>query len=100
MGYKDHGAIFHYLADGINALGLKPYITYGKDLINQQDIRPHLSRDRKSKTDIHAGTIMLYRGIHKLNKFGKLYNFLKFIVYLFLAETKNGTVDIDILSPC
>ena len=53
------------LAHSSQAFLLKPLIAHGEDLIDQQDLRLEVGRDREGQAHVHAARIALHRRIEE-----------------------------------
>ena len=76
---------------------LEKYITYGKRLINDQDLRIDIDGHRKSQTHEHTTGVCFYRLMDKLSNICKIQDRLQLGINLLSGKTDHTSVEIYIL---
>ena len=98
MAYKeDRLALFFEFFKFVIAFCLEKYISYGKGLIHDQDLRIDIDGHGKSQTDKHTAGIGFHRLIDKLTDIGKSQDLRKTFLDLLFRKAEHGTVEIHIL---
>ena len=97
MAYKQNG-LSHFLElfEFPVTFCLEKYISYGKSLINDQDLRIDIDSYRKSQTHEHTTGVCFYRLIDKITDICKIQNRLQLGIDLFPGKTDHASVEIYI----
>src|SRR4051812_25445749 len=82
-----------------NAFLLEFRVAYRQDLVNDENVRLKVRRDRKCQTHIHAARVSLHRHVDELRHARELDYFIEFSADLRTAHAENGTVQENVLAP-
>src|SRR6185295_5884861 len=76
---EEHGAssVLRHFAHFPEALLLKRCVTYGQDLVDDEDLRFEMCGHGESEPDIHAAAVTLHRCVEKLLNLGKFHDLVE-----------------------
>src|SRR5262245_42852206 len=99
MGNDDNGrASPPKLAKVLKAAPLELFVAHGDNLVDDQDLRIDVDRDRKPKTHIHAGRIMPNRRVNEVTDTREVDDLIEETIGLATRQTENRCVQVDVLS--
>src|SRR4029077_15322865 len=90
---EDRASVLGHVSHFAETLSLESSVTHGEDLIHQQNLRFEVSGDGESEAHLHAGAVMLERGINELFHFGEGYDLVELSCDLFLAHAEDGAAE-------
>lgn len=98
MGNKEDRLSFSpYLIYFLTALSLEGLVAYGKDFIDQENVRICLNCSGKRKADRHPGGKILQLHVLKAFQLGKIEDLFVFRRDHPFCEAHDGAVEIDVL---
>lgn len=77
---------------------LESGIANGEDFIEKKDVSFGADGNGESQANLHATGVVFEFLIHKLAKFGKIYDFVIHLVYFLVGKAEKGTVKVDVLA--
>ena len=77
---------------------LEEYVTDGKRLIDDQDLRLHIDGQRKRQSHKHTAGVSLDRLMHEISDIREIQDVLKLLVHLLFRKAHHGTIHVDILN--
>ena len=81
----------------VDALRLEFGIADRQHLVEQQDVRLEVRRDREGEPHVHAARIAFDRGVDEFAHAGELDDLVEAVAHLGAAHAEDGAVQIDIL---
>ena len=96
--HQNGGAVLPDLFHTPVALGLKKDVAYRQRLVDDQNLRLHINRKRKSQPHKHTAGIRLNGLIDEISDIGKLQNILKLRLHLLSGKAHHGAVHKDIFN--
>ncbi len=95
---QDRASLFLEGADPVDALRLKPFVTHGEDLVDDENVGINVNRHRESETDIHATRVELHLGVDEVLNLTEGNDIVEDRVHAPLGESKHRTVEIDVVA--
>src|SRR3990172_385065 len=88
-----------HVPDLVETLALKGHVADGQDLIDEQDFRIEVGRDREAQAHEHAARVVLYRCIEKLLRLGEGHNIVELAIDLGPLHPQDRAIEINVLAP-
>src|SRR5919108_1141004 len=85
--------------NAVDALTLKGLVAHGEDLVQQQDVRLDMRRDRETETHVHAGGIRLHRKVDEAFELGERNDLVEPLADLLPLQSVDRAAQEDVLAP-
>ena len=97
--HENGGALLLQLVHSVIAFCLKEDISYGKSLIDNQNLGIDGNIKGKGQADEHSAGIGLHRLIDEVSDIGKRQNIRKLLIHFLLTDAHHGAVHVYVFNP-